>query len=94
MVNKCIPKAFSTIVFANSIGQVEDLFIHFSSIGIDVKCITGKASKKGKGQILIEFANRAFSVLLNCGVLMEGTDLLCCDCIPLIRTTCNQNMYI
>lgn len=43
---------------------------------------------------MTDFAAGLVPVIINCGVLTEGTDLPRTDCILLARPTCNSSLYI
>lgn len=43
---------------------------------------------------MADFAAGRIPVIINCGVLTEGTDLPRTDCILLARPTCNSSLYI
>lgn len=62
--------------------------------GISPKIITGKTDTYERAQILADFAAGHVPVIINCGVLTEGTDLPRTDCILLARPTCNSSLYI
>ena len=62
--------------------------------GILPKIITGKSDGFERAQILSDFAAGSLPVIINCGVLTEGTDLPRTDCILLARPTCNSSLYI
>ena len=62
--------------------------------GISPKIITGKTETYERAQILSDFAAGNVSIIINCGVLTEGTDLPRTDCILLARPTCNSSLYI
>lgn len=62
--------------------------------GISPKIITGKTETYERAQILSDFAAGHVPVIINCGVLTEGTDLPRTDCVLLARPTCNSSLYI
>ena len=62
--------------------------------GISPKIITGKTETYERAQILSDFAAGHVPIIINCGVLTEGTDLPRTDCVLLARPTCNSSLYI
>lgn len=85
----------STIVFAINVAHVYGLAKAFEAVsGISPKIITGKTDSSERTQILSEFAAGIIPLIINCGVLTEGTDLPRTDCILLARPTCNASLYI
>lgn len=85
----------STLVFAINVAHVYGLARSFENVaGISPKIITGKTDAYERAQILADFAAGRAPVIINCGVLTEGTDLPRTDCVLLARPTCNSSLYI
>lgn len=85
----------STLVFAINIAHVYGLAKAFEKITqIKPKIITGKTDPYERSQILSDFSSGQVPIIINCGVLTEGTDLPRTDCILLARPTCNSSLYI
>lgn len=85
----------STLIFAINVAHVYGLAKSFKDItGISPKIITGKTETFERAQTLADFAAGHIPVIINCGVLTEGTDLPRTDCVLLARPTCNSSLYI
>lgn len=86
----------STIVFAINLDHVYGLAEAFKRVcGPErVGILTGKTDSFERSQILDDFASGRLSVIINCAVLTEGTDLPRTDCVLLARPTCNSSLYI
>ena len=82
----------STLVFCVDRTHVHDLTKAFRAHGIDARYILGDTPKKIRGVELDKFRNRAFPVLLNCGVFTEGTDIPGIDCVLLARPTRSRGL--
>lgn len=83
------------MVFAINVAHVYGLARAFEKIAkITPKIITGKTDSYERSQILSDFAAGRIPVIINCGVLTEGTDLPRTDCVLLARPTCNSSLYI
>lgn len=82
-------------MFAINVAHVYGLAKSFEKItGISPKIITGKTETYERAQILSDFATGHVPIIINCGVLTEGTDLPRTDCVLLARPTCNSSLYI
>ena len=85
----------STLVFAINVAHVYGLARAFEKVSqISPKIITGRTDSYERSQILSDFAAGLIPVIINCGVLTEGTDLPRTDCVLLARPTCNSSLYI
>lgn len=83
------------MVFAINVAHVYGLAKSFENItGISPKIITGKTEAFERAQILSDFTAGHEPIIINCGVLTEGTDLPRTDCVLLARPTCNSSLYI
>ena len=87
-------KRKATVVFALNVAHVEGLIKAFREIGVSCEAITGSTPTNLRRDILQRFSVGEISVLVNCAVLTEGTDLPITDCIVMTRPTCNPNMYM
>ncbi|CAG8596515.1 2937_t:CDS:10 [Funneliformis mosseae] len=77
----------STLVFGIDISHVESLTEMFRKRGVMAHGISSKTKPHIRATILKEFKERKFPVLVNCGILTEGTDIPNIDCIILSRPT-------
>ena len=57
------------------------------------KLITGETPKDERRQILADFQTGAFDILVNVGVLTEGTDLPPVSCVAMLRPTMSRALY-
>ncbi|CAG8699181.1 5377_t:CDS:2, partial [Acaulospora colombiana] len=69
------------------IEHVEALTKMFIDCGVDAFSITSKTKKHIRSEKLNDFRARKFPVLVNCGILTEGTDIPNVDCIIMSRPT-------
>ncbi|KAH3679245.1 hypothetical protein WICPIJ_008663 [Wickerhamomyces pijperi] len=60
--------------------------------GVVAGAVTSNTSPAEKNSLLTRFSNGEVSVLLNCGILAEGTDLLRTDSIFLCRPTRTKSL--
>ncbi|KAG0303615.1 hypothetical protein BGZ98_006474 [Dissophora globulifera] len=77
----------STIVFAADIGHVKELTQVFREHGVDAKAITSLNTEAESLQLIRDFRERKFPVIVNCSILTEGTDIPAVDCLVLARPT-------
>ncbi|KAI9323471.1 P-loop containing nucleoside triphosphate hydrolase protein [Dichotomocladium elegans] len=87
------PTRRSTVVFAVDIAHTLTLCNRFRENGIDAEYITGKTPTHLRAEILERFRNREFPVLVNCGILTEGTDIPGIDCVLMARPTKSHGLY-
>lgn len=84
----------STIVFCVDLAHVSGLTEMFRKHDIDARFITGDTPKRTRSERLDAFKRGEFSVLLNCGVFTEGTDIPNIDCVLLARPTKSRNLLV
>lgn len=84
----------STLVFCVDVQHVVDLTATFRKHGIEARYVTADTPKRIRSQTLDAFRNQEFSVLLNCGIYTEGTDIPNIDCILLARPTKSRNLLV
>ncbi|WWD16730.1 hypothetical protein CI109_101161 [Kwoniella shandongensis] len=77
----------STLVFCVDLDHVEALTKIFQDLGIDARSVSSKMKSDTVQRTLDEFRQGKFPVLINCGILTEGTDIPEIDCIILARPT-------
>ncbi|ORY06346.1 P-loop containing nucleoside triphosphate hydrolase protein [Basidiobolus meristosporus CBS 931.73] len=83
----------STLVFAVDIKHAETLAELFTSYGVEAKCVTSKTHNTSRAEILADFRARKFPVLINCGILTEGTDIPGIDCVIMARPTQSHVLF-
>ncbi|KAJ1677200.1 DEAD DEAH box helicase, partial [Spiromyces aspiralis] len=77
----------STVVFAVNVNHVKALVKAFSDAGIEAATITASTNRNDRVEILRAFSERRIPVLINCGILTEGTDIPAIDCVMMARPT-------
>ncbi|KIS66081.1 double-stranded DNA-dependent ATPase [Mycosarcoma maydis] len=102
VVNKIILKAWidrahkhrrSTLIFAVNIEHVQELTNTFRSAGIDARYLHGGTPMPERRQLLEDFRNGVYPVLVNCAILTEGADVPAIDCVLLARPTRSRNLF-
>ncbi|PKC12770.1 P-loop containing nucleoside triphosphate hydrolase protein [Rhizophagus irregularis] len=77
----------STLVFGVDIKHIESLTAIFKKYGLDARGISSKTKSHIRAETLKEFKEGKFPVLVNCGILTEGTDIPNIDCVIMSRPT-------
>lgn len=77
----------STLVFGVDIKHIESLTAMFKKYGLDARGISSKTKSHIRAETLKEFKEGKFPVLVNCGILTEGTDIPNIDCVIMSRPT-------
>ena len=67
----------STLVFAVDIAHVAALCEQFRNAGYNSEQITSRTPSTVRRQLIDKFRDGKFPVLVNCGILSEGTDVRC-----------------
>ncbi|WFD43978.1 Putative ATP-dependent helicase IRC3 [Malassezia psittaci] len=83
----------STLVFAVNIEHIKALQAEFQARGIEARGIHSGLPMAERNQVLDEFRQGKFPVLINCAILTEGTDIPPVDCVLLARPTQSQNLF-
>ncbi|KAF1965388.1 DEAD/DEAH box helicase-like protein [Bimuria novae-zelandiae CBS 107.79] len=84
----------STIVFCVDLSHVTNLTAKFRQYGIAAEFVTGDTPSRIRSARVDAFRRGDFSVLLNCGVFTEGTDIPNIDCVLLARPTKSRNLLV
>lgn len=84
----------STLVFCVDIAHVVDMTNTFRKFGIDARFVTSLTPREERTKRLEDFRNGVFKVLVNCGILTEGTDIPNIDCVLLARPTRSKNLLV
>lgn len=84
----------STLVFCVDIAHVTEMTNTFRKYGIDARFVTSLTPKEDRSRLLDDFRAGVFSVLVNCGILTEGTDIPNIDCVLLARPTRSKNLLV
>jgi ATP-dependent helicase IRC3 len=88
------PERRSTIVFCVDLSHVTNLTAKFRHYGVDAQFVTGDTPSKIRSARVEAFRRGEFSILLNCGVFTEGTDIPNIDCVLLGRPTKSRNLLV
>ncbi|KAI8999460.1 P-loop containing nucleoside triphosphate hydrolase protein, partial [Gaertneriomyces semiglobifer] len=80
----------STLVFASNVRHIESLVDTFKANGIDAVGVHSGTSDYLRRQILDDFRQMKFPVLVNCGIVTEGVDIPVIDCLILARPTASS----
>ncbi|PWN20620.1 P-loop containing nucleoside triphosphate hydrolase protein, partial [Microstroma glucosiphilum] len=83
----------STLVFCIDVQHVIDLTAEFREAGIDARYLHGGTSMKERKQLLEDFKQGKYRVLVNCAILTEGFDLPQIDAVLLARPTRSRNLF-
>lgn len=75
----------STVIFAMDIDQADKLVARFREEGIDCRAVHGNMRSADRDLVIANFKDQKFPVIVNCGILTEGTDIPCIDQIILAR---------
>lgn len=84
----------STLVFGVDKAHVNALNKAFIADGVNSECITSDFKAAERDRIMQSFKDGETEVLVNCGILTEGTDIPNIDCILLCRPTCSRPLFI
>ncbi|RUP47328.1 putative DEAD/DEAH box helicase [Jimgerdemannia flammicorona] len=83
----------STLVFAVDITHTMELCNTFRRYGVNARFITSETHQVERQETLQMFRDRAYPVLVNCGILTEGTDIPNIDCVLLARPTKSTTLF-
>jgi ATP-dependent helicase IRC3 len=86
-------KRSRTLIFAVNIQHVKDLTQQFREAGVDARYLTGYTLISERKQLLSDFGEGLFPVLVNCAILTEGADIPSIDCVLLARPTLSRNLF-
>ncbi len=84
----------STLVFSPTIQAAEKHAGEFREAGVSVAMIEGTTARGERRRALEDFKAGRLKVIVNCGVLTEGTDLPITGCIVLARGCGTEGLYI
>lgn len=89
----CEGKRHSTLIFCVDRQHMRDVTELFVEEGISAQHIHGETPKDQRPEILRRFGDRKFPVLVNVGVMTEGTDVPCIDAVIMARPTRSSVLY-
>ncbi|KAF9401800.1 hypothetical protein BGZ94_005094, partial [Podila epigama] len=83
----------STVVFAVDIEHLETLTKVFRQYGYDAHGLSSRTPDDERAQMIRDFRERKFPVIVNCGILTEGTDIPVIDSIVMARPTKSNVLF-
>ncbi|KAA1471544.1 P-loop containing nucleoside triphosphate hydrolase protein, partial [Dentipellis sp. KUC8613] len=83
----------STLVFCVNIAHVRRLTAVFRSAGFDARYLYSGTPAAERHDLVNAFKKGKFPVLVNCGILTEGTDIPNIDCVIVARPTRSRNLF-
>ncbi|ORX71620.1 P-loop containing nucleoside triphosphate hydrolase protein, partial [Linderina pennispora] len=83
----------SVLVFGVDVKHVNALKDLFVSYGVNAEAVLGTTPPAERQRILDDFRARRVPVLVNCGILTEGTDIPNIDCVFMSRPTRSLVMF-
>lgn len=89
-----LANGLKTIVFNCNIKHAEETTEQFNNAGIKSYCITSNTSDDERRFILSQFAQGAFPVLNNCGILTTGYDEPSIQCVIMNRATKSLPLFL
>ncbi|CCK69633.1 double-stranded DNA-dependent ATPase KNAG_0C05350 [Huiozyma naganishii CBS 8797] len=84
----------STLLFAIDKAHVQALYEKFKSYGVQAEYVTSDLKSDVRDRTIQRFRDRQSEVLINCGILTEGTDIPNIDCILLCRPTRSRPLLV
>ncbi|KAF7728368.1 hypothetical protein EC973_006176 [Apophysomyces ossiformis] len=82
-----------TLAFAVDMAHTLSLCNAFRKHGIEAEFVTSKTPQIERYSLLERFRNNQFPILVNCGILTEGTDIPRIDCILMARPTRSSVLF-
>ncbi|KZO95206.1 P-loop containing nucleoside triphosphate hydrolase protein [Calocera viscosa TUFC12733] len=100
-INKLVVKTWldrakkrkSTLIFCADVQHVIDLTDAFRKRRVDAHFLHSKMAASEREDLLSDFRQGKFPVLVNCAILVEGADMPNIDCVVLCRPTRSRNLF-
>ncbi|KLO17062.1 P-loop containing nucleoside triphosphate hydrolase protein [Schizopora paradoxa] len=83
----------SCLVFCVNLAHLRDLTATFRNAGIDARYVYAATPAAERKSLIDSFRNGEFPVLLNVGILTEGTDIPNIDCVLVAKPTRSRNLF-
>lgn len=83
----------STLVFAVDMEHTLSLCNAFRARNVEARFITSKSSSIERHDALQAFRDGSCPILVNCGILTEGTDIPRIDCVLMARPTKSSTLF-
>lgn len=97
ILTNCMPLASdnrkSTLVFAVDMEHTLSLCNAFRARNVEARFITSKSSSIERHEALQAFRDGSCPILVNCGILTEGTDIPRIDCVLMARPTKSSTLF-
>lgn len=84
----------SALLFGVDIKHVRSLAALFKERGVDADFVTSETKAPVRKERIDKFKKGKLSVLMNCGIFTEGTDIPNIDCVLLVRPTRSKTLLI
>ncbi len=91
---KKLAKGRQSLVFAIGVSHANSLRERFEQEGIHAKCVFGTHTKEARDEIIGDFRNKEFPVLINVDLCTEGWDYPGLECVILACPTKSRVKYI
>lgn len=89
-----LAKDKQAIAYCVSIKHAQKVCDLFNENGYEAKCIHSKISKKEREQILEDFKNKKFKIIVSVDCISEGISLPSCEVCLMLRPTQSYALYI
>lgn len=89
-----IAKGKQAIAYCVSIRHAQKVCDLFNEHGYEAKCIHSKISKKEREQILEDFKNQKFTIIVSVDCISEGISLPSCEVCLMLRPTQSYALYV
>lgn len=101
MINQLVVQAWhdrakerkSTLVFCVNVAHVRNLTQMFAAFEVDARYVYAGTPLQERKQLIQDFRDGKFPVLINCAILTEGADIPNIDCVVLARPTRSKNVF-
>lgn len=83
-----------SIVFVPTVEMAHATAAAINSVGLNAKAVSGMTPSMERRGMLAEMHNGSLQVLVNVGVLTEGTDIPSVDCCVMARPTKSRSLFV
>lgn len=87
------PKGRSWLVFCITIEQAKRTTEALNKAGWTARYVTGKTPDEDRKRLIKQFSQGKIEILVNCGILTEGTDIPRCDGVVNARTLGSWSLF-
>ena len=89
-----LAKSKQAIAYCVSIKHAQEICDLFNRHGYEAKCIHSKIPKKEREQILEDFKNKKFKIIVSVDCISEGISLPSCEVCLMLRPTQSYALYV